>query len=321
MDSEFYIALNKFDSFTGIKGESIEELIERYVNLYLEMRRLNINQMDETWVEKLANALPRDVWGTYLLAWKKSGEYYSFNLSSFVEKIQAQELEFQKISKLNSDSGEKILEVATDEVKDKSEENVQEVEEQVKEISAIKIEKKAEAVKMIEKCLNCENLKSENAKLLRDLESLTFENKNLKNSENDLKIQIKILENEKVKIEKDFQNQIKILEDVKDIFGKNNLEKQIAINSHLAKIIQLEKEAESDRNKIAELENKLKGFVTSAPYVCQEPINSVPISDHVTNFDNVKVEDCDEGAYDENEKRKIFLELKEKFKNTVLQST
>ena len=172
---------------------------------------------------------------------------------------------------------------------------------------------------MTEKCLNCENLKSENAKLLRDLQSQTLENKNFKNSENDLKIQIKNLENEKVKIEKDFQNQIKILEDEKDIFGKNNLEKQIAINSHLAKIIQLEKEAESDRNKITELENKLKGFVTSAPYVCPKPINSVPISDSVTNFDKVKIEDCDDKTDDENEKnekKKKFLKMKnQKLKN------
>ncbi|MFS7953360.1 hypothetical protein Hanom_Chr07g00617631 [Helianthus anomalus] len=125
-------------------------------------------------------------------------------------------------------------------------------------------------------------------------------------------------------MEKEFQSQIKILEDEKDIFGKNNLEKQIAINSDLAKIIQLEKEAESDRHKIAELENKLKVFVTSAPYVCPEPINENPISDDVTNFDNVKVEDCDEKSDDENEKiekQKLFLKLKEKFKNTVLQST
>ncbi|KAJ0547293.1 hypothetical protein HanIR_Chr08g0370571 [Helianthus annuus] len=71
MGSEIYIALNKFENFTGIKGESVGELIERFVKLYLEMKRLNINKMDETLVEKLANALPIDVWGTYLFAWKK----------------------------------------------------------------------------------------------------------------------------------------------------------------------------------------------------------------------------------------------------------
>ena len=71
----------------------------------------------------------------------------------------------------------------------------------------------------------------------------------------------------------------------------------------------------------------MKGFATSSEYLnipCPKPINSVPISDDVTNFDNVKVEDCDEKSDDENEKiekQKLFLELKEKFKNTVLRST
>ena len=64
--------------------------------------------------------------------------------------------------------------------------------------------------------------------------------------------------------------------------------------------------------------------MTSAPYVCPEPINEIPISDDVTNFDNVKVEDCDEKSDDENEKiekQKLFLKLKEKFQKTVLHST
>ncbi|KAJ0743502.1 putative transcription factor interactor and regulator CCHC(Zn) family [Helianthus annuus] len=280
------------------------------------MVRLKIIKTNEEWVDKLANVLPGDGWRTYLSDLKKI--YLNLNLSLFIEKIKERELELQKISNAK---------VAIDEVDFKSEENVREEEEQVKEISAIKVEKKAETVKMIEKCSNCENLNSENAKLLRDLESLTLENKNLKNSENVLKNQKQNLENEKLKMEKEFQSQIKILEDEKDIFGKNNLEKQIAINSYLAKIIQLEKEAKSYRHKIADLENKLKGFVTSSAYVnisCPKPINSIPISDDVTNFDNVKVEDCDEKSDDEIEKiekQKLFLELKEKFKNTVLQST
>ncbi|KAJ0546491.1 hypothetical protein HanIR_Chr08g0361611 [Helianthus annuus] len=265
------------------------------------MGRLKITKTNEELKDKLANTLPYDEWSTYLMMLKNNSNYEFLNLSAFVEKIQAQELEFQKIRKLKSDSREKNK-AATVEVKFKSKEIVQEVEEQIKEISAIKVEKNAEAEKMNEKCLNFENLKSKNAKLLRDLESLTLENKNFKNSENDLKIQIKNLENEKVKIEKDFQSQIKILEDGRDVFSKNNIEKQKMINSHLQKIIQLEKEGEQARKKINELENKLKGFVTSASYVCPEPINAVPISDDITNFDKVKIEDCDEKSDDENKK-------------------
>ncbi|KAJ0615857.1 putative transcription factor interactor and regulator CCHC(Zn) family [Helianthus annuus] len=106
---------------------------------------------------------------------------------------------------------------------------------------------------------------------------------------------------------------------------KNENEK--SIKSHLERISQLENEAENSRNKIDELEKKLIGFVTASDslnFPSPKPINSVPISDDVTNFDNVKVEDCDEKSDDVNEKlekQKLFLKLKEKFQKTVLQST
>ena len=83
-----------------------------------------------------------------------------------------------------------------------------------------------------------------------------------------------------------------------------NNENENSIKSHLERISQLENEAENSRAKIDELEKKLKGFVTSTEFLshsCPKPINSVPISENVTNFDKVKVEDCDEKSDDENE--------------------
>ncbi|KAJ0588610.1 hypothetical protein HanIR_Chr04g0176651 [Helianthus annuus] len=67
MDSEIYTTLNKFENFTGIKEESTEELIKRYIELYWEMMRLKITKTNEEWVNKLANVLPGDEWRTYLL--------------------------------------------------------------------------------------------------------------------------------------------------------------------------------------------------------------------------------------------------------------
>ncbi|KAJ0467879.1 hypothetical protein HanIR_Chr14g0690231 [Helianthus annuus] len=178
------------------------------------MVRLQITKTNEELVNKLANVLPGDMWRTYLLDLRKI--YLDVNLSLFIEKIKERELELQKISNAET----------ADEAKFKSEENVREVEEQVKEISAIKVEKKAEAVNMTEKCSKCENMKSENAKLLRDLESLTLENENLKSenakllrelesltlenenlnkSENVLKNQKQNLENEKEKLKEIFK--------------------------------------------------------------------------------------------------------------------
>ncbi|KAJ0615512.1 hypothetical protein HanIR_Chr02g0080031 [Helianthus annuus] len=410
MDFAINIALNKFNNFSGIGGESIEELINRYVELYWIMVSLKITKTKEEWVNKLENALPGDEWRTYLSDWKT--RYLEVSLGEFIDKIKERELELQKIRS-----------EATDEAKCKSDENVREVEEQVKEISAIKLEKKAEDVKMTEKCSRCDKFESDNVKLLSDLDSLTLENKILKEkdskvgesvknasicfkcdnfkTDNDklikgakiLALEIKKLTDEKqaddkqilmiqeicekLKVENDkllgnlnsltsenkvlkekekdfeskkkssenedfwiklenknlkaneskFQEQLKILEIEKSVLENLKNENENAIKSHLGRISQLEKEAENSRNKIDELEKKLIGFVTSSDslkFPCPKPINSIPISDCVTNFDSVKVEDCDETPDDENvkkEKHKLFLNLKEKFQKTVLQST
>ncbi|XP_035840169.1 zinc finger MYM-type protein 1-like [Helianthus annuus] len=122
--------------FICIDGESIEELIKRYIELYWEMVRLKIIKTNEELVNKLANALPDDRWSTYMLDLRKI--YLDVNLSLFIEKIKEREREFQKIRN-----------EATDEAKLKSEAIVQEVEEQVKEISAIKVEKKAETFRLV----------------------------------------------------------------------------------------------------------------------------------------------------------------------------
>ena len=164
---------------------------------------------------------------------------------------------------------------------------------------------------------NCEKLKIENDKLLGKLNSLTSENKILKenvkifeskqkSSENEdfwIKLENKNLKVNEVKL----QEQINVLENEKSVLENLKNDNENSIKSHLERISQFEKEAENSRSKIDELEKKLIGFVTSSDslkFPCLKPINSVPISDNVTNFDKVKVEDCDEKSDDENEKRK-----------------
>ena len=68
----------------------------------------------------------------------------------------------------------------------------------------------------------------------------------------------KSFEIENSRIEKDFQNQMKIFGDGRDVFSKNNIEKQKMINSHLQKIIKLEKEGECAQKKIKELEKEFE---------------------------------------------------------------
>ncbi|KAM0035512.1 hypothetical protein Hdeb2414_s0015g00447271 [Helianthus debilis subsp. tardiflorus] len=94
----------EFDIFTGIKGEATKQLIERYCHLVVEMKRLGITKTDEEWVDKLADALPYDEWGTYLLVLKNNLEYVGFNLSTFIEKIESHELKLTKIRKMKSSS-------------------------------------------------------------------------------------------------------------------------------------------------------------------------------------------------------------------------
>ncbi|KAF5795926.1 hypothetical protein HanXRQr2_Chr08g0345411 [Helianthus annuus] len=100
--SKMALIKKEFDIFTGIKGETTKQLIERYCHLVVEMKRLGITKTDEEWVDELADALPYDEWGTYLLVLKNNLEHVGFNLSSFIEKIEAHELELTKIRKMNS---------------------------------------------------------------------------------------------------------------------------------------------------------------------------------------------------------------------------
>ncbi|KAJ0507164.1 hypothetical protein HanIR_Chr11g0503321 [Helianthus annuus] len=138
-------------------------------------------------------------------------------------------------------------------------------------ITKIEESKKDETSKCEVVCSKCEKSEADSTKLLKDVESLTLENNTLKNekkadgeqilklrSDNDklLKsLESLLLENNNFKkLENDFKSQMKILQDERDIFGKNNLEKQSEINSHLAKIIRLEHEAVDAQKKIAEFE-------------------------------------------------------------------
>ncbi|KAJ0726300.1 putative transcription factor interactor and regulator CCHC(Zn) family [Helianthus annuus] len=213
---------------------------------------------------------------------------------------------------------------------------LKEVESLTLENKTLKIDKKADDEQILELRLNCEKLKSENDKLLNDLNSLTSENKILKENEKDFESKRKSSEDEDfwIKLENKnlkenetrFQEQLKGLENEKSVLENLKTENENSIKFYLERISQLEKEAENSRNKIDELEKKLKGFVTASDslnFPCPKPINSVSISDKVTNFDKVKIEDCDDKSDDEKEKeeKKTFLKLNEMFKNTVLHST
>ncbi|KAJ0466644.1 hypothetical protein HanIR_Chr14g0674451 [Helianthus annuus] len=158
----------------------------------------------------------------------------------------------------------------------KKSKSVQVGEEQKEEISVLKKEKKAEeSVKNETMCSRCDNVKTDNDKLVKDRASLASEVKKLKDEKHAAENQILWLhENcEKLKAENDkllndfnsltlknqeFAGQMKILEDGRNVFSKNNIEKQKMINSHLQKIIELEKEGECAQMKIKKFEKELE---------------------------------------------------------------
>ncbi|KAJ0658773.1 putative transcription factor interactor and regulator CCHC(Zn) family [Helianthus annuus] len=60
------------------------------------MGRLDIQKDDDEWVDKLAEALPQQKWGTYLMIVKLMRKTESMNLAQFIQKIEGQELDIQK---------------------------------------------------------------------------------------------------------------------------------------------------------------------------------------------------------------------------------
>ncbi|KAF5796859.1 putative transcription factor interactor and regulator CCHC(Zn) family [Helianthus annuus] len=70
------------------------------------MSMLSIEKDREEWVDKLADELPQKEWGTYLMILKNTGVYDGLTISQFIEKIESQDLEHQKIARMNSPSGQ-----------------------------------------------------------------------------------------------------------------------------------------------------------------------------------------------------------------------
>ncbi|KAJ0435694.1 putative transcription factor interactor and regulator CCHC(Zn) family [Helianthus annuus] len=73
------------------------------------MRRVSINKDNEELIEKLANALPHETWGTYLMMLRNKKGFSNLTLSKFIEKIEAQEMEQRKISRMKDFDGEQDI--------------------------------------------------------------------------------------------------------------------------------------------------------------------------------------------------------------------
>ncbi|KAJ0624741.1 hypothetical protein HanRHA438_Chr01g0042521 [Helianthus annuus] len=76
----------EFDLFRGLKNESTKQIIERYCNLLVNLKRVSINKGNEELTEKLADALPHETWGTYLMMLRNKKGFSNLTLSKFIEK-------------------------------------------------------------------------------------------------------------------------------------------------------------------------------------------------------------------------------------------
>ncbi|KAJ0699178.1 hypothetical protein HanRHA438_Chr10g0436601 [Helianthus annuus] len=99
----------EFDLFRGLKNESTKQIIERYCNLLVNMRRVSINKDNEELIEKLADTLPHETWGTYLMMLRNKKGFNTLTLSKFIEKLEAQEMEQRKIVRMKDFDGEQDI--------------------------------------------------------------------------------------------------------------------------------------------------------------------------------------------------------------------
>ncbi|KAJ0481655.1 hypothetical protein HanIR_Chr13g0645001 [Helianthus annuus] len=295
------ILKNDFDSFSGFPGESTRSVIERYKHLVRSMSDLNITKEPKEWVEKFISALPKEEWEDYVLNLKSSREFSQLTITPLIKRIEEQ-MEIK--DKKKKEKAVKVKESGKNEssrsasvcskchnfktVNDKLVKNAESLTSEVKKLKHEKhtAEKQILIVQSI-----CEKLKAENVKLLDSVNSLTLENKGLKENEKVFENKQKSSENEDFWIklenknlkanESKFQEQIKVLMNEKSVLENLKIENEKTIKSHFGRISQLESEAENSRNKIDELEKKLKGFVTksdSLSFPCPKPLNSMPMN-------------------------------------------
>ncbi|KAJ0457967.1 hypothetical protein HanIR_Chr15g0779801 [Helianthus annuus] len=294
----------RFKYFVCLKDETLDDLKDRYDVLLNYLKDHEIYPSTAEKLEKFADALPIE-WSECLKNLREDSNFSKLPLNQFISKLKAHELEVSKKKKemvkvleynmldLDTDVIEEMYKRVAKCVRAKNVlkydfkrgcyiDNVGNPLDFVKLFcagkfmeSGEKAPKAEESMKNETMCSTCDNFKTDNDKLVRDIESLASEVKKLKDEKHVAEKQILSLEKdcEKLKAEnnkllsdfnsltlknQEFEGQVKILEDGKNVFSKNNIEKQKMINSHLQKIVELEKEGESAQKRIKELVKELE---------------------------------------------------------------
>ncbi|KAJ0835510.1 putative transcription factor interactor and regulator CCHC(Zn) family [Helianthus annuus] len=100
----------EFDLFRGLKNENTKQIIDRYCNLVRNMTKLGIKKDTDELIEKLADALPYETWGTFLMMLKSNkAEYKKMKLGDFIKHLEGQEMEQRKIARMKNYDGEQDI--------------------------------------------------------------------------------------------------------------------------------------------------------------------------------------------------------------------
>ncbi|KAM0002005.1 hypothetical protein Hdeb2414_s0348g00873521 [Helianthus debilis subsp. tardiflorus] len=109
LQSKASLLKKEFELFTSMPRETTKSIIERYCHLVRTMSLLKITKTPAEWVEKLADALPQKEWGTYLMILKNTGVFSRLSIAQFIEKLEGQDLEQQKIARMNSSNAQQDI--------------------------------------------------------------------------------------------------------------------------------------------------------------------------------------------------------------------
>ncbi|KAJ0752571.1 hypothetical protein HanPI659440_Chr09g0325911 [Helianthus annuus] len=100
----------EFDLFRGLKSENTKKIIDRYCNLVRNMTKLGIKKDTDELIEKLADALPHETWGTFLMMLRSNKkDFKKMTLGDFIKHLEAQEMEQRKIARMKNYDGEQDI--------------------------------------------------------------------------------------------------------------------------------------------------------------------------------------------------------------------
>ncbi|MFS7938565.1 hypothetical protein Hanom_Chr05g00441231 [Helianthus anomalus] len=218
--------VKRFECFSCKKNEKLDELENRFQSLLDHLKRYEIGMSNAEKISKFADALPVE-WNDFLMNLKKDSRFSNFYPKEFIRELKTHKFENDKKKKNLINEIEKNLdEISVDVILEMKRrvnmclvaKNVMKydmkrgcyINENMNPLDFVnffcaatyKIEteviskneesKKNETSSSEPVCSKCDKSREDNVKLLKEVESLTLENENLKENEKELQNKIKI---------------------------------------------------------------------------------------------------------------------------------